>query len=337
VLGNSVRDVKGLDMTENANFKRRVRTRAALTGESYTTALMHLRGTLPVAPQKSLQLAVAQSAGFGDPGNAAELRAAAAGMRQLMREARAAGARLLHFPEGATCSPNKRVMSSTGPENIGPADWGRCDWTTLQEELEAIRSLASDIGLWVALGSIHRLSPPHRPHSSLYVVSDTGTIVTRYDERLLSNTKLSFMYTPGVAPVTFEVDGIRFGCTLGMEAHYPESYIDYERRGVDCVLFSTTGGAAFAAEMLGHAASNSYWTSFAVHAENSPEAPAGIAAPNGTWAARCASNGTAGFAMAKIVIDLDDPARPWRRTARGGLYEPHQVGDDPRSLSRQSF
>lgn len=324
-------------MTENANFKRRVRARAARTGESYTTALMHLRGETSALPPRSLRLAVAQSKSFGDPGDTAGLRAADAGMRQLMREARTAGARLLRFPEGATCSPDKRIMSSTGPEKIGPADWNRCDWATLRKELEATRLLARDIGLWVAFGSVHQLSAPHRPHLSLYVISDTGELVTRYDERLLSNTKVSFMYTPGNAPVTFEVDGIRFGCTLGMESHYPESFIDYERRGVDCVLFSTTGGMAFAAEILGHAASNSYWASIAVHADQSREAPSGIAAPNGSWAARCPADGTQGFAVAEITIDANDPARPWRRTARGGLYEPHQVPDDPRSLSRQSF
>lgn len=324
-------------MTENANLKRRVRARAQKTGESYTTALMHLRGGPPPTPLKSLRLAVGQTDAFGDPGDAGQLRTAGAGLRQLMREARAAGARLIHFPEGATCSPDKRIMSSTGPETIGIADWSRCDWNTLREELEAIRALARDIGIWVAMGSIHQLSPPHRPHSSLYVISDTGELVTRYDERLLSNTKVSFMYTPGRTPVTFEIDGIRFGCTLGMEAHYPESFIEYERQGVDCVLFSTTGGTAFAAEILGHAASNSYWASIAVHAEQSTEAPSGIAAPNGTWAARCLPDGRSGVAVADITLDPNDPARPWRRTARGGLYEPHQVVDDPRSQSRHSF
>lgn len=62
---------------------------------------------------------------------------------------------------------------------------------------------------------------PHRPHNSLYVVSDYGELVTRYDERLLSNTKISFMYSPGKTAVTFEVDGFRFGCAMAMEVHYP--------------------------------------------------------------------------------------------------------------------
>jgi hypothetical protein len=32
----------------------------------------------------------------------------------------------------------------------------------------------------------------------MYVISERGELVTRYDERLLSDTKLSFMYTCSV-------------------------------------------------------------------------------------------------------------------------------------------
>ena len=56
----------------------------------------------------------------------------------------------------------------------------------------------------------------------MYVISDQGELVTRYDERLLSSTKLSFMYTPGSGPVTFEAGGLRFGGTMGIEVHFPE-------------------------------------------------------------------------------------------------------------------
>lgn len=132
-------------------------------------------------------------------------------------------------------------MSSTGPDDVGPADWGRTDWTTLAEELRAIAVLAGELRLWTVLGSLHPLTPPRRPHLSLYVISDDGAITTRYDERMLSNTKVSHMYTPGSAPVTFTVDGVRFGCALGMEAVFPEVFLEYERLDVDCVLFSTHG------------------------------------------------------------------------------------------------
>lgn len=68
---------------------------------------------------------------------------------------------------------------------------------TAQVQLEATRELASKLKLWTVLGSVHQLTSPHWPHNSLYVISDPGELVTRYDERLLSNTKISFMYSPG--------------------------------------------------------------------------------------------------------------------------------------------
>jgi predicted amidohydrolase len=291
-------------------------------------------------------LAVAQTTLFKDPRDISGLRATGIEMRRLMREANKAGARLVHFPEGATCSPNKRIMSETGPEDVGPSDWTRFEWAVLREELAAISKLAGELGLWTVFGSVHQLTPPHRPHNSLYVVSDRGELVTRYDERLLSSTKISFMYSPGKIPVTFLVDGVRFGCALGMESHFPEVFIEYERLDVDCVLFSTTGehsmriaapAPAFAAEALGHAASNTYWVSYSAHAPQSLAAPSGIAAPDGHWAAQCPMDGTPAIAVVDIKTEPGHPARPWRRTARSNIYAPHRVDGDPRSDGRNIF
>lgn len=333
-------------MTRNGNLKRRVRARASKTGEAYTTALGHIRRPSVDQSQTSarcLKLAVAQLSMRTDPGDIAALRAGGEELRGLMRQARDADARLIHFPEGAICWPGKRIMSSLGPREIGPSDWSRAAWPVLHEELELVRRLARQLKLWVVLGCQHRLSPPYRPHNSLYVISDDGKLVTRYDERLLSHTKISFMYAPGTSPVTFEVDGVRFGCALGMETHYPEIFVEYEALDVDCVLFSTPGellanAATFAAEVLGHAASNSYWVSFSAHAPQSPIAPSGIAAPDGRWSARCADNAESGTAVSTITAnDPEHPARPWRRLARTDIYEPHRIIDDPRSHDRNRF
>jgi predicted amidohydrolase len=261
-------------MTANKNLKRRVRARAAKTGESYTTALRHFRSTAggdgKVSAAKAMRLAVAQTTLRDDPRRIDELREAACEVRRLMLRAHDEGAKLAHFPEGATCSPHKLVMSIDGPNTVGPSDWDRFEWTVVRDELANTAELAARLKLWTVLGSVHQLTPPTRPYNSLYVISDQGVVVTRYDERLLSNTKISYMYSPGAAPVTFDVDGFRFGCALGMEAHYPEVFGEYERLDVDCVLFSSTGegkpgGAqAFATEVQGHAAANSYWVSFSV-------------------------------------------------------------------------
>lgn len=348
-------------MTANRNLKRRVRARAAKTGESYTTALRHIRDSRvhlgPFRPDpmgeampepKKVRLAVAQTADHEDPADADALRGAGRELRRLMREAREAGAKIVHFPEGAICSPGKRVMSADGPDRVGPADWNRCAWDVLRAELAATAELAGQLELWTVLGSVHRLTAPNRPHNSLYVISDRGRVANRYDERMLSNTKVSYMYTPGSAPLTFDVAGVRFGCLLGMEVHYPELFTEYERLDVDCVLFSSTGVGSpgqeggFALEAQGHAAMNGYWVSYSVLAYQNPASAAGVIGPSGQWIARCPADGAASL----VIADIDDGAataevpvfraRPWRRKARAGIYDQHFVRD-PRSEDRSAF
>jgi predicted amidohydrolase len=299
----------------------------------------------PTAPRdgtKQIRIAVAQSVAGNDPGDRAALHATGDALRALVRDSAAAGARLVHLPEGALCAPGKELMSSTGPDDVGPSDWSRCAWDALRDELHAIAALAAELRIWVVVGSVHQLTEPHRPHNSLYVIDDQGAVVTRYDERLLSNTKLRFMYTPGSAPVTFAVDGVRFGCTMGMEVHFPELFLAYEQLDVDCVLFSTIGGPAdqlgvFAAEARAHAATNSYWVSYAVTAQDAVHAPAGVVSPQGAWVGR----GPQRLEPALVVVDVDDSeenlARPWRRVVRAGVHDEHIVRDDPRSEDRLGF
>jgi predicted amidohydrolase len=339
-------------MTANKNFKRRVRAHAAKTGQSYTAALRHFRPIPPgdeMPATKTMRLAVAQTILSEDPRRGDELRESGREIRRLMQQAHDEGARLVHFPEGATCSPHKLVMSVDGPQKVGPADWGRFEWDILQGELAATAQLAGKLKLWTVLGAVHRLTPPNRPFNSLYVISDQGKVSTRYDERFLSNTKISYMYAPGSGPVTFDVDGFRFGCALGMEAQFPEVFSEYERFEVDCVLFSTTGlgtpigTGVFATEAQGHAATNSYWVSYSVDARQSQFAPAGVISPGGDWLARCPQDETP--SVVTVELDLTDEnladvllhSRPWRRTARGGVYDPHFVRDDPRGNDRAAF
>ena len=80
-----------------------------------------------------------------------------------MRDAYAAGARLVVFAEGATCSPHKRIMSAD-TNRVGPADWNLVDWKVLRNKLGRIAELARELGLWTAVGAVHRLTPPNRPH-----------------------------------------------------------------------------------------------------------------------------------------------------------------------------
>jgi predicted amidohydrolase len=333
-------------MTANRSFKRRVRARAAKTGESYTAALRHVRPAPPGDPTAltvRLRLAVAQTVLPTDPRDAAALHGSGQEIRRLMRDASRAGARLVHFPEGATCSPDKKIMSAGGPDTAGPAEWSRFRWDILREELAATARLAGELRLWTVLGSVHGLTPPHRPHNSLYVIDGRGQIATRYDERMLSRTKITYMYAPGSAPVTFEVDGVSFGAALGTEAAFPEIFGEYERLGVDCVLFSTHGpgtpvnNGPLARQAQAHAAANGYWVSYAGSAQDAGNAPSGLISPDGAWAARCPPDQVAALAVADLGAGTQDYGRPWRRTARSGIYDPHLIRDDPRSSDRAVF
>ncbi|MFV2104684.1 carbon-nitrogen hydrolase family protein [Micromonospora sp. LOL_024] len=167
-----------------------------------------------------MTIAAAQPPVTCDPAvNGAEIRA-------LMRRAHDHGARLVHFPEGA-------LSGYAGQDKQYYTGWD-IDWVPVRRELAAIRSLAAQLGLWVVLGSNHHLTGENRPHNSLYVISDQGDIVNRYDKRYLSHTEITGFYSPGFAPATIDIDGYRFGLALCIEINFPEVFLDYLHRGADC-------------------------------------------------------------------------------------------------------
>src|SRR5262249_18741778 len=146
-------------------------------------------------------------------------------VRRLMQEARSAGASIIHFPEAAVSGCSKAHVKA----------WDRFDWEVLVEELHLTTDLARELGLWGVVGGSPRPPPPHRPHNSLYVISDRGEVATRYDKRFLSHTEVTGWHTPGQEPRMFEVGDWRFGCVLCIEIHFPELFLEYAELGVDCV------------------------------------------------------------------------------------------------------
>ena len=253
-----------------------------------------------------LRIAVAQSTVREDPTNPTLLRESGAEVRSLMQAAAAAGARLVHFPEGAICFPSKVVMSSLGPDEIGPSDWTKADWAVLQDELDQITKLSGQLGIWTVIPSVHQL-PDARPHNSSYVVSDKGQVVARYDDRALSTTKVTWMYTPGTAPVTFELGGYRFGLALGLDMLFPELFTEYDQLGVDAVLvsYASTHGpnAHIGVQARGTAANNTCWISLAVTANPQTGLVAGVTNSRGEWVAQAAEDGRPGIAVAELQLD----------------------------------
>ncbi|SDD48039.1 Predicted amidohydrolase [Auraticoccus monumenti] len=333
-------------MTANSAFKRRVRARAARTGESYTAALRHLRSvegalvTRPTDRPVRLRIAVAQTTHRDDPADAAGVAANGAEVRALMERARGEGADLIHLPEATLCFPSKRRLSSTEPE-LGEADWDRFAWDALTAELREVAATAARLGLWTVVGAQHRLSGPTRPHTSLYVIGPDGSVVTRYDERVLSHTKETLMYTPGHRPVVVDVGGVRLGLASGLEVHFPHLFAGYAEQDVHGVLFSTAGpgepdqAATFAREARALASQYSLWMGYAAPSSNAPWAPSGLIDPHGRWVARCAAQVEPDVAVGDLVHDPADPGRRWRRSLRGRTG-PTPV-EDPRSVQHTTF
>ncbi|WP_020388998.1 carbon-nitrogen hydrolase family protein [Kribbella catacumbae] len=280
---------------------------------------------MPENTQTTLRIAVAQSTVREDPTDADGLRASAAEVRRFMKDAAAAGARLIHFTEGAICFPSKYVMSELGPDEVGPSDWTKAEWAVLQEELDRIAVLSGELGIWTVIPSVHQLPAPTRPHNSMYVVSDQGKIVSRYDERMLSTTKVTWMYTSGEGPGTFEVDGWRFGLALGLDVLFPEVFAEYDRLDVDVVLvsYATTGvprNKQVGVQARGTAANNTCWVSLAAPANPGAGLYSGVIDPRGDWVLEGPADGTPGVAVIELQTDdVTQFGRDFRRRTRARI------------------
>src|SRR4051812_31405469 len=263
------------------------------------------------------------------PAGSADARRNGRKVRELMRQAAAAGVRLIQFPEG--------FLSGYAKEQI--ADWDDVDWAAVRDELTKVAELAAELEMWVVLGSAHPLTPPHRPHNSLYVISDQGKVVARYDKRFCSNTEITRFYSPGFEPVVFDVDGYRFGCAICIEVNFPQLFAEYGRLGVDCLLLSAWPvDTIFFRKAQAHAAIHNYWLSLSVPEQCANLMPSAVIGPDGNQLASV--NAPAQLAVVTldriapefhIVLDL---ACPWRAEAnRGDIYRSRRV-DDARSADR---
>jgi predicted amidohydrolase len=266
-----------------------------------------------------------------------DIAANGAEIRSAIAMAAVAGGAVVHFCEGALSGYAKAQIKT-------PGGWADFDWAAQQTELRAIAELCGRCHIFAVVGGAHRLSEANPPHNSLYVFSDTGALVTRYDKRYLSNSELGGWYTPGSEPITFEVDGMRFGCAICIEAQFPEIFGTYERLGVDAVLFSSYGiPSFFQIALRAHAGLNCFWIGAATPAQKAPMGPAGIIGPDGEWTARCSELPESEVTVA--TLDRHDPrydiplkkARPWRAKARHGEIYREKIVNHPRSGNRSEY
>jgi predicted amidohydrolase len=245
----------------------------------------------------------------------------------MMAKAKAAGADLVQFTEGALSGYGKKVLTPF-------EKWRAEDWTRLQRASDRIAGLAKDLGLWVVLGSVHPLENGSRPHNCLYLIGPDGTVRTRYDKRFCSHTELSGWYTPGRESILFEVNGVRFACAVCLEIRFPEVFDEYRRLGAQCVLVSTFTGARddkedarqddiFAITARAHAANNNFWVSFVTPSNPFQGPVTQLIDPLGNVVAK-ASRHRSALVLGRVDVGEGsvwkriDFGRAWRDTARSG-------------------
>ncbi|WP_432573489.1 carbon-nitrogen hydrolase family protein [Kineococcus sp. SYSU DK005] len=267
-----------------------------------------------------LRLAITQPTASPDPHRNGETT------RRLVRTAAARGARLVLFPEGH--------LSGYAKEQV--PDFADTDWTAVREQTQAVTELAAELGVWVLLGSAHPLTPPHRPHNSVYVISDTGQVLDRYDKRLCSATETRHHYTPGTQATVFEVGGYRFGIAVCVEINFLQVFTEYADLGVDCLLLPTYPvDAIFRTKAQALAAITTCWIAVCSPDQTRHLVPSQVFGPDGT----CLAAATGDEEVVYADLDREDPrfhtaldlARPWRESARDGGFHREHLVQDPRS------
>jgi predicted amidohydrolase len=171
-------------------------------------------------PEK-LRLAICQfPVSFNIPGNAKFIR-------RFMKEAAAAGAHVIHFPETA--------LSGYGRPDFTPFDTANRE--CLESETREIAELAGKLGLWVVLGSCRKLADGAKPANCLHVISAAGQIVGTYDKQKLTPAE-SVWYAPGNALLTITINGLKCGFLVCYELCFPALFESYREKGVQLIFHS---------------------------------------------------------------------------------------------------
>jgi predicted amidohydrolase len=281
-----------------------------------------------------------------------------------MHRAKTADARVAHFCEGAL----------SGYAGVDFASFEGFQWDALADATDQVAELAAELGIWVILGSAHRLSGRHRPHNSLFVIDDQGRLIDRYDKRFCSGDAAGTTgdlahYTPGNHASVWRIDGVTCGALICYDFRFPELYREYKKNDVQIVFHSFHAGAldvsrlraiagaigeefadlnpastltypaiTMPASMTAAAAANHVWISCPNSSAPESAWPSFFVRADGITTGRLERN-VEGVLISTIDTnqDLYDSTAPWRDNALSGTLHSGTLVDDPRSANRTSF
>ncbi|RRN66385.1 carbon-nitrogen hydrolase family protein [Caulobacter sp. 602-1] len=290
----------------------------------------------------------------------ADIDANLAAIERLMRRARHAGADVAHFPEAAL----------SGYAGVDFASFDGFDWARLEAATRRIMALAGELGLWVVIGSAHRLSEGRRPHNCAYVIDAGGALVDRYDKRFCAGDAAGLTgdlahYTPGDHFAVFEIAGVRCGVLICHDYRYPELYRAYHRLGARLMFHGfhagglsdgrfaameagvgahrLTGGTTLPAitmpaGMIAAASNNNLWISCPNSSAPRSCWPSFFVRPDGVITGALEVE-TEGLLLSEVELsaDLYDSTIAWRDRAIDGVLHSGALVEDPRSKARTAL
>jgi predicted amidohydrolase len=148
-------------------------------------------------------------------------------IQNFMHQAAEQGAHLLHTSEGS--------LSGYGGFDI--PTFANYDWNTLRKEIVALRTLASELKIYLALGSAHFLDEKTKPTNCVYLISPDGSLLDRYDKSFLTQRDQEY-YSAGDRRVTRDIRGVRIGLAICYDVCWPQLYMSYRELGATVILHS---------------------------------------------------------------------------------------------------
>lgn len=252
---------------------------------------------------------------------------------------------IIHFPEA----------SLSGYAGVDFKTFDNYDWESLKLCTLEIMALAKELGIWVILGSAHELGNNQKPFNCVYVISNEGKLIDRYDKLFCSGDAESKTgdlahYSSGNHFTIVEVNGISCAIQICHDYRYPELYRELKKREVQLVFHSYHAGnmdeekitfmeeevgeenqefntgttypeITMPATMVSYAANNYLWISCSNTSAKESCWASFFVRPDGVVTGRLKKN-KEGILMTEIDTDKKyyDATEAWRERAINGIY-----------------